>query len=133
MSVDQTADAPIAELVRLGEERARARNRNFHGWGHLFVSDAEDSSTGVKVKESPKRNNPYHADIVLPKNADFATQKHVARRLARKARWERKPDLFPKPPDSPQRAGVDSSPPSEKGRLNDRQHESVEETSIKDC
>ena len=69
--------------------------RTFYGWGELLVSDAESSGEGVKVKESRKPNNPYHADIVLPENTEPATQKHVARRLARKARWHRKPVIIP--------------------------------------
>ena len=95
ISVDRTAGAPIEDLVRLGEERALRRRRTFYGWGKLLVSEAEGSGRGVKVRESRKLDNPYHADIVLPENTEPATQKHVARRLARKARWCRKPPVVP--------------------------------------
>lgn len=91
LSVDRVDFAPEGELVRLGDERARNRNRTFYGWANLLVRDAERGGEGVEVRATPQANNPYHADIVLP-NSELQARTTLAVRFARVSRWRPRPN-----------------------------------------
>ena len=82
------------ELVAIaGIARLEGANRTgpFYGWAEIAVSNA--SQEGRRVRASPTRNNPYHADIVLPGRvaSDREEQGRHAQRLADASSWRESP------------------------------------------
>lgn len=57
----------MQELIELAKRQCAESERNFYGWAVLTA--AEVSQNERTVVASPKDENPYHADIVLPENA----------------------------------------------------------------
>ncbi len=87
ISVDRLDHASGEEAVLLGERAAQKRNRTFYGWG--VVDAAGAASKGRQVRATPKRENPYHADIILPDitAVDREEQKAHAQQLADLSCW----------------------------------------------
>ena len=84
--------APDAVIAEIGERRAKALNRNFYGWAELPVEAA--ARDGRTVRPSPLPDNQWHADIVLPAEAEKERrqrEKH-AQALADNAGWRPRPD-----------------------------------------
>ncbi len=82
LSVDRL-DLPssISELIEICNKSVGDRS-GFYGWA---VITAEEAGTEErKVESSPSKENPYHADIILPDSAinDEIKQKEHAKRLA---------------------------------------------------
>ena len=97
ISVDRMMDGRERELAKIGDENARRRdpNRSFYGWAVVKARDAEEKGEkrGRKVVASPKPENPFHADIVLPQQdaLDREDQKAHALDLANFAEWQSRP------------------------------------------
>lgn len=64
ISVDRLDRAPSAAAVAIAEKNAAARKQKFFGW--VVISERKATTSERRVKASPKPDNPYHADIVLP-------------------------------------------------------------------
>ena len=56
-------------LTKIGDDMAQQRspNRKFYGWAELSVADASEDER--KVRATPRPENKWHADIVLPSSA----------------------------------------------------------------
>ena len=93
MSVDRLSIAPPDEAVTLAVEIGEERGRSFHGWAVVKVDAASRNGRSVVASPKPERNNPYHADIVLPLEAtgNRLKQKEHAQQLADQAVWRAKP------------------------------------------
>ena len=88
ISVDRLSVAPPDEAVEIADSVGKARNRTFYGWAVVVAEGA--AGNGREVVASPILNqNPYHADIVLPRIAseDREEQKRHAQELADVSRW----------------------------------------------
>ena len=84
--------APDAVIAKISDRRARALERNFYGWAELSVEDA--ARDGRTVRSSQQPDNFWHADIILPAEAEKeqrARERH-ARALARKTGWRPRPE-----------------------------------------
>ena len=64
ISVDRLDHAPLAAAVAIAEKNAAAREQKFYGW--VVISERKAATSERRVKASPRPDNPYHADIVLP-------------------------------------------------------------------
>ncbi len=65
ISVNRMGFASDAEMAEIGIRNAAAdRGRLFWGWYILSAGDI--GAAGCSVEPSPTRDNPYHADIVMP-------------------------------------------------------------------
>lgn len=87
ISVDRLDYPTPQEVAAIGERAAFARGRTFYGWA---VVTAEDAGTNQRqVRATPLKDNPYHADIVLPDIAgeDREEQKRHAQELRDVSRW----------------------------------------------
>jgi hypothetical protein len=95
ISVDRFSKMTTAEAVQSGEHIAASRgtDRTFYGWALIEVTDAKQS--GFEVEPTPKRNSPWHADILLPEQAAYDDDLHheYAGALARRSKWEERPKL----------------------------------------
>lgn len=98
ISVDRIDIAPSQDvLVANGEKVAAARKRpdgskrTFYGWAVIIAEKARDNMR--KVVSSPQKDNPYHADIILPDLAvrDREEQKGHAQELADNSTWRERP------------------------------------------
>ena len=92
ISVDRLDVAPSQDvLVANGEKVAAARKRTFYGWAVIIAKKAEANMR--KVVSSPQKDNPYHADIILPDLAakDREEQKGHAQELADNSTWRERP------------------------------------------
>lgn len=98
ISVDRLDVAPSVDvLVANGEKVAAARTlssgiqRTFYGWAVIEAGKAKAS--GREVVSSPQRDNPYHADILLPDSVvkDREEQKVHAQELADNSAWRQRP------------------------------------------
>jgi len=98
ISVDRLDVAPSVDvLVANGEKVAAARTlssgtrRTFYGWAVIEAGKA--TASGREVVSSPQRDNPYHADILLPDSAvnDREEQKAHAQDLADNSTWRQSP------------------------------------------
>ena len=89
LSTDRLTFAPQQKAIQLGDEHARGRgpNRSFYGWAVIPVEKAATQKR--QVKASPKSDNPYHADIVLPPGGD---QEQHALELVKKSVWRGRSD-----------------------------------------
>ena len=74
-------------MVRIAVATFRASGREFYGWFVLSVADAmsvgADGHRGCSVAASPREDNIYHADIVMPIPLDADDRKDVIREYAR--------------------------------------------------
>lgn len=94
ISVDRLDVAPSQDvLVANGEKVAAARggNRTFYGWAVIKAEKARANAR--EVISSPRPDNPYHADIILPDPAvkDLEEQKGHAQELADNSTWRERP------------------------------------------
>lgn len=92
LSVDRLDHGSPEELAAIGDKAAVARGRTFYGW---VVVVAEDACTDQRqVEATPKPDNPYHADIVLPNivSEDYCKQVGHAHALADISCWRDRPD-----------------------------------------
>ena len=82
--LDITSDA---ELTQIGDDMAsqRAGKRTFYGWAELSVADASEDER--RVHATPRTENQWHADIVLPSTVETDKQERErhAQRLAQMA------------------------------------------------
>lgn len=92
LSVDRLSVAPPDEATEIAEAVAVKRNATFYGWAFLTASSARENER--EAIASPKENNPYHADIVLPQAAveDREEQKRHALELADASSWRERPN-----------------------------------------
>ena len=74
-----------ADLTKIGDAMATQRGpgRSFYGWAEVSVAKA--SENGRQVRYTPKSENKWHADIVLPVivEADKKARERHASQLAR--------------------------------------------------
>ena len=87
ISVDRLDLASPGEAAEIADGVAAGRRRTFYGWAVVKARIAILS--GRQVTASPKLDNPYHADIVLPEAVvdDREEQKRHAQELADEADW----------------------------------------------
>ena len=90
LSVDRLQYAPDSEAVEIGDRNAanRGSGRTFYGWAVLTVVSASQDQRRVRPSPLPDGTNPYHADIVLPEDAD---PEFHARQLAECSCWRPHP------------------------------------------
>lgn len=83
--------APDKVIAKIGDLRAKALGRVFYGWGVLSAENA--AQAGRTVRLSPQPGNDYHADIILPDEAeqDERARERHARNLAALTRWRPRP------------------------------------------
>ena len=97
VSVDWSNRASRADLIALGEERARKRgpNRRFHGWVKLSVASAKRNNrtvTHTPVRETPNNlENRYHVDITLPDGLTGDVRTEHLQELVDASAWEARP------------------------------------------
>ena len=91
ISVDRLDHAPPAEAVAIADGNATGRSATFYGWAVVTAQKA--NANGRQVKASPKLDNPYHADIVLPDLSveDQDEQIRHAQELADNSSWRERP------------------------------------------
>ena len=94
ISVDRLTFAPPDKATANADKRAIARNATFYGWAVVTAEKASDKGRHVIATPKPEYDNPYHADIVLPKLAgeDRDEQKDHAQKLADASHWRARPD-----------------------------------------
>ena len=87
MSVDRIDLAGRQEATVIADRDAAARDATFYGWAALTADQIR--TDGRQAVASPSRDNPYHADIILPSLAgcDWEEQKRHAHQLADEACW----------------------------------------------
>ncbi len=66
------------------KQKDQPKQRSFYGWVSLTALDAQQDSR--QVKSSPITENPYHANIILPKDTHDAYILHT-KSLAAKSEW----------------------------------------------
>ena len=81
-------------MVVIADKNAASRGATFYGWA--VVSAQKAAAGGRRVKASPKLDNPYHADIVLPDLAreDREEQIRHAQELADSSGWRERPAIL---------------------------------------
>jgi len=87
ISVDRLDLSSPLEATSIADRAAKARNRPFYGWAVVMAQQA--GAGGRRVEASPQRDNPYHADVILPDvvEEDQDEQKGHAQQLANGATW----------------------------------------------
>ena len=87
--VDRLTIAPLDTALAIAEKTATVRNANFYGWAAVVANLAETNGRRAVPSPLPNRDNPYHADIILPDSAeeDREEQKRHAQELADYSRW----------------------------------------------
>lgn len=91
LSSDRLTIAPRQKAIQIAESvgEGRCPPRSFYGWAVVVAEKAE--ACGRQVVASPKLDNPYHADIVLPSEVPSEDeQEQHALALVRNARWCKK-------------------------------------------
>ncbi len=90
ISVDLLKDDSHNTVQCLAEQAAEQRGRTFYGWAVVPVFLAEEN--GRDALASPIDDNPFHADIRLPTEAEISReiQKRHAKELADFAVWHPK-------------------------------------------
>lgn len=86
ISVDRLSGVSLDEVERVAQKAALNRDGPFRGWAVVACSEAR--SAGRRVRSSPRDDNPYHADIVLPAGATEAHREWHAQELAAASRWQ---------------------------------------------
>ena len=91
ISVDRLDRAPPSWVVVIADANAAGRGATFYGWA--VVTARKAAANGRQVQATPKPDNPYHADIVLPALAaeDQDEQIRHAQELADNASWRARP------------------------------------------
>ena len=92
ISVDRLNYAPEIEMSEIAERVAANRNATFYGWAVVVEDSACANERGAIA--TPRPDNPYHADIVLPAPAaeDREEQKRHAQELADASTWRERPE-----------------------------------------
>ena len=94
ISVDRLSVAPIEETTAIAVKAIEELNQNgtgkprsFYGWAVVTKEKAIEG--GRKAEASPTDDNPYHADIILPRcvATNDVKQKIHAQQLADAAQW----------------------------------------------
>lgn len=87
VSVDRLSIAPSVDTLKLATERGKSRGSGFYGWAIIARNKVLES--GCTLEATPVAGNPYHADIILPKEAEHSRLESAkyARRLAMASRW----------------------------------------------
>ena len=88
ISVDRLGVADRSEALDHARNVAAQRARTFYGWA--VVAAALAASSGRRVLATPQKDNPFHADIVLPDAAQDERDDQIrhARELADACRWD---------------------------------------------
>ena len=91
ISVDRLDHAEPAEAVAIADKKAAARSVTFYGWA--VVSAQRAAANERRIRASPKPDNPYHADIVLPDLAGEVRDEQIrhAQELANRSSWRERP------------------------------------------
>jgi hypothetical protein len=91
ISTDRLFPTKLVDIASIARLEGANRTGPFYGWAEIAVSNA--SQEGRRVKASPTRNNPYHADIVLPGRvaSDREEQGRHAQKLADASSWRDSP------------------------------------------
>ena len=91
VSVDRLDNAPSTEAVEIAGRVAAARKATFYGWALVTAKHARANRR--QVIATPRLDNPYHADIVLPALAaeDHEEQIRHAQELADGSSWRERP------------------------------------------
>ena len=68
ISMDRFGFCSDKDLINIQDKNAQSRGsqRSFYGWAKLKAIDARKENR--EVKSTPIKENPYHADIILPKD-----------------------------------------------------------------
>ena len=90
LSVDRFGFCSLEELTGIQDKNAKLRStetvqRSFYGWARITAEVA--CKNGRNVCLTPSEANPYHADIILPKDIDRDDEKEHALELASNAEW----------------------------------------------
>lgn len=90
LSSDRISLAPDAEARALAQQRAQDRTppSDFQKWAFVQARDARRE--GLPVQGSPTDDNPWHADIIFPR--DLELQHDRAKQLAKFAFWAEQTD-----------------------------------------
>ena len=92
ISVDRLSVAPLEDVVKISERVAAERGASFYGWAIVAAKRIRENRR--EVIATPLSDNPYHADILLPKSAveDRENQQQHAQELADASRWKDRPN-----------------------------------------
>ncbi len=91
LSVDRFDFCSIKDLTDIQDKNAEQRSKNesqkrsFYGWAKIQAVHA--SASRRQLHATPLKDNPYHADIILPKNIDRDTERMHAKELAFHSKW----------------------------------------------
>ena len=94
LSVDRVGFCSTQELTSIQNKNAELRSqkeskkRSFYGWVNVEAKIARGNHR--RVQATPMRSNPYHAEIILPKDIDRDEQITHARELASNTTWASK-------------------------------------------
>ena len=90
ISVDRLSLAPAILAINIADEVANQRKRTFYGWAIISAESA--SLNGRWVEASPLNHNRFHADIVLPPEANEREEQIMhAQLLADASSWRARP------------------------------------------
>ena len=85
ISVDRLFESCLEKLTDIQDENAQEREQKFYGWASIKALNARKN--GRKVQSSPIKSNPYHANIILPKNTEDDDRRSHAKELAFHSKW----------------------------------------------
>ena len=80
ISVNRLGLASDSKMAEIGIRNAIALEKTFWGWYVLSVNDVHE--VGCSVKLSPNRDNPYHADLIVPVALDADDRQNELREIA---------------------------------------------------
>ncbi len=88
LSVDRVYDDNLTKVTSIAVAHDVGRGRNFNGW--VVVTQDMAARNGRSIKASPREDNEFHADIVLPLEvvSDKEKRQQHASELATYARWQ---------------------------------------------
>ena len=90
LSVDRFGFCKNKQLTKIQDQNAKLRSKinkcSFYGWAKIKTLMVRRN--GRKVNSTPKKTNPYHADITLPKDIERDEQITHAKEMASYANWE---------------------------------------------
>lgn len=88
ISVDRLSTASLDVVEQVVRNTSGDRADSFQGWAVVIC--AKVRAAGLRVRASPRIDNPYHADTVLPPAAtnDREFRKKQAQELAKIAGWQ---------------------------------------------
>ena len=88
LSVDRVYDDNLPKVTNIAVAHDVGRGRSFYGW--VVVTQDMAARNGRSIKASPREDNEFHADIVLPLEvvSDKEKRQQHASELATYARWQ---------------------------------------------